>query len=88
VKFLLDESADFGLAGFLRELGHDVTTIIEDHPRALADSEVLPLPAKSSAFSSPTTVTLASWCSAAAYPTRALFSFAFRTKRCQSNKKS
>jgi len=43
VKFLLDESADFGLAGFLRELGHDVTTIIEDHPRALADSEVLAL---------------------------------------------
>src|SRR5947209_16739344 len=41
MKFLLDESADFPLAGFLQGLGHDVTSIVRDHPQALKDREVL-----------------------------------------------
>jgi predicted nuclease of predicted toxin-antitoxin system len=41
MKFLLDESADFPLATFLRELGHDVTAIAHDYPHALKDRQVL-----------------------------------------------
>lgn len=41
MRFLLDECADFRLAAFLSERGHDVTTIVHDHPRALKDREVL-----------------------------------------------
>lgn len=41
MKFLLDESADYPLAGFLRELGHDVTAIAHDYPHALKDPDVL-----------------------------------------------
>jgi predicted nuclease of predicted toxin-antitoxin system len=41
MRFLLDESADFPLARFLRELGHDITAIAHDYPHALKDSEVL-----------------------------------------------
>jgi len=41
MRFLLDESADFPLAAFLRELGHDVTSIAHDYPSALKDHEIL-----------------------------------------------
>jgi predicted nuclease of predicted toxin-antitoxin system len=41
MKFLLDESADFPLATFLRTLSHDVTVIAYDYPQALKDREVL-----------------------------------------------
>lgn len=41
MRFLLDESADFRLAAFLTGRGHDVTTVVRDHPRALKDREVL-----------------------------------------------
>lgn len=41
MKFLLDESADFPLLLFLKELGHDVTAIARDYPHALKDREVL-----------------------------------------------
>jgi predicted nuclease of predicted toxin-antitoxin system len=41
MKFLLDESADYPLAQFLRDVGHDVTAIAHDHPHALKDAEVL-----------------------------------------------
>lgn len=41
MKFLLDESADFPLASFLKQGGHDVTSIAHDYPNALADEDVL-----------------------------------------------
>lgn len=41
MRFLLDESADYPLADFLRQQGHDVTAIAHDYPHALGDSEVL-----------------------------------------------
>ena len=41
MKFLLDESADYPLAAYLRSLGHDVTAIAHDYPHALRDEEVL-----------------------------------------------
>jgi predicted nuclease of predicted toxin-antitoxin system len=41
MKFLLDESVEYRLAGFLSELGHDVTAIAVDYPSALKDIEVL-----------------------------------------------
>jgi predicted nuclease of predicted toxin-antitoxin system len=41
VRFLLDESADFRLAPFLRDLGHNVTAIAHDFPQSLLDTEVL-----------------------------------------------
>jgi predicted nuclease of predicted toxin-antitoxin system len=41
MRFLLDESADYPLAPFLRSLGHDTTSIVHDYPRSLKDTEVL-----------------------------------------------
>lgn len=41
MRFLLDESADYPLAAFLREHGHDVTAIAHEYPQALKDREVL-----------------------------------------------
>ena len=41
MRFLLDESADFRLAGFLTDLGHDVTAIARDYPPSLPDDQVL-----------------------------------------------
>ena len=41
MRFLLDESADFPLGGFLKDLGHDVTTVSKDYPQSLADRAVL-----------------------------------------------
>ena len=41
MKFLLDESADFPLALHLRQLGHDVTSIVHDYERGLSDRDVL-----------------------------------------------
>lgn len=41
MKFLLDESAEFRLAAYLKHLGHDVTAIAHDYPHALPDPEVL-----------------------------------------------
>lgn len=43
MRFLLDESADLPLAHTLRAQGHDVTSIVRDHPRSLPDREVLAL---------------------------------------------
>jgi predicted nuclease of predicted toxin-antitoxin system len=41
MKFMLDESADFPLAEALAQMGHDVTSIVRDYPRALEDQDVL-----------------------------------------------
>src|ERR671933_1571611 len=41
MKFLLDQSADFRLIPYLRELGHDVTAISRNYPPGLADEDVL-----------------------------------------------
>lgn len=41
MRFLLDESADFPLAAFLQQLGHDVTAVAHGYPHALKDREVL-----------------------------------------------
>jgi predicted nuclease of predicted toxin-antitoxin system len=41
VRSLLDESAELRLAAFLRQAGHDVTSIVQDHPRSLPDEQVL-----------------------------------------------
>lgn len=41
MKFLLDESADYGIARYLTRTGHDVTTIVRDYPRSHTDREVL-----------------------------------------------
>jgi predicted nuclease of predicted toxin-antitoxin system len=41
MKFLLDESADFPLAHYLQELGHDVTSVGFDHEPGLSDQAVL-----------------------------------------------
>jgi len=41
MKFLLDESAEFRIAAFLKGEGHDVTAIAYDYPHALADRDVL-----------------------------------------------
>jgi predicted nuclease of predicted toxin-antitoxin system len=41
VRFLLDENAEYRLAAFLRERGHEVTAVARDYPGALTDREVL-----------------------------------------------
>jgi predicted nuclease of predicted toxin-antitoxin system len=41
VRFLLDESVEYRLSSYLRDLGHDVTAIAHDYPSALSDLEVL-----------------------------------------------
>jgi len=41
MKFLFDQSADFRLIAHLRQLGHDVSAISQDHPHSLADKDVL-----------------------------------------------
>lgn len=41
MRFLLDESAEFRLAGFLKQQGYDVTAIAHDYPYALPDVDVL-----------------------------------------------
>ena len=41
MRFLLDASADYRLAGYLIGLGHDVETIVRDYPIALPDRDVL-----------------------------------------------
>ena len=41
MKFLLDESAEFRIAAFLRQRGHQVTAIAHDYPASLADEQVL-----------------------------------------------
>lgn len=41
MKFLLDQSTDARLAGYLRRLGHDATRIGADHPGGLPDHRVL-----------------------------------------------
>lgn len=41
MKFLLDESAELRIAAFLKEAGHDVTTITEDYQMSTPDPEVL-----------------------------------------------
>lgn len=41
MKFLFDQSADFRLIPFLRNLGHDVTAISRDYPHGMTDADVL-----------------------------------------------
>ena len=41
MRFLLDESADYPLAIYLRHLGHDVTSIVHDYVRGRRDEDVL-----------------------------------------------
>lgn len=41
MRFLLDESAEYRIAAFLTDQGHDVTAIAHDHPASLPDPEVL-----------------------------------------------
>lgn len=41
MKSLLDENAEYRLAAFLRQFGHDVTAIAHDYPGALDDWDVL-----------------------------------------------
>lgn len=41
MNFLLDESAEFRLAGFLTNEGHDVKAIAHDYPASLTDEVVL-----------------------------------------------
>lgn len=41
MKFLLDESAEFRIAAFLTNQGHDVKTIVREYTPGLPDSEVL-----------------------------------------------
>ena len=41
MRFLLDESADERLIGYLEQIGHDVTAIGRDHPPSLDDASVL-----------------------------------------------
>jgi predicted nuclease of predicted toxin-antitoxin system len=41
MKFLLDENAELRIATFLKQAGHDVTSIIEDYPRSISDEQVL-----------------------------------------------
>ncbi|MBI5880246.1 MAG: DUF5615 family PIN-like protein [Chloroflexi bacterium] len=41
MKFLLDESADYPLAAYLRSRSHDVTAVAHDYPNALKDDAVL-----------------------------------------------
>src|SRR5262245_59692380 len=41
MRFLLDESAEFRIAGYLASEGHDVTAVAHDYPAGLADRQVL-----------------------------------------------
>jgi predicted nuclease of predicted toxin-antitoxin system len=41
MKFLIDESADARVARPLRQRGHDVATVADDHEKSLDDAEVL-----------------------------------------------
>jgi predicted nuclease of predicted toxin-antitoxin system len=41
MNFLFDQSADFRLIPHLREFGHDVEAISQNHPPGLADEDVL-----------------------------------------------
>ncbi len=41
MRLLRDESAEMRLARFLRQQGHDVTTVVHQHAQSLVDSEVL-----------------------------------------------
>jgi predicted nuclease of predicted toxin-antitoxin system len=46
MKCLLDESAEYRIAHWLKEHGHDVTAIAHDYPHALPDSRVLEIAVK------------------------------------------
>ena len=41
MKFLFDQSADFRLIPYLRQLGHDVAAISRNYPPGLPDEDVL-----------------------------------------------
>jgi predicted nuclease of predicted toxin-antitoxin system len=41
MRFLLDESAELRIAAFLKQAGHDVTSIAQDHPHSISDEQVL-----------------------------------------------
>ena len=41
MRFLLDESAEYRIATFLRHEGHDVTAVAYEYPQSLADADVL-----------------------------------------------
>jgi len=41
MRFLLDESVEYRLAGMLADQGHDVTAIARDYPHGIPDEQVL-----------------------------------------------
>jgi predicted nuclease of predicted toxin-antitoxin system len=41
MRFILDESAEFRLASYLTDQGHDVTTVARDYKQGLSDLSVL-----------------------------------------------
>src|SRR5512134_1493585 len=41
MKFLFDQSADFRLIPYLKDLGHDVQVISRNYPHGLPDDDVL-----------------------------------------------
>jgi predicted nuclease of predicted toxin-antitoxin system len=41
MEFLFDQSADFRLISYLRDLGHNVTAISRDYPHGMTDGDVL-----------------------------------------------
>jgi predicted nuclease of predicted toxin-antitoxin system len=46
MKFLFDQSADFRLIPYLRQLGHDVHVISRDYPPGLPDEDILEIARK------------------------------------------
>jgi predicted nuclease of predicted toxin-antitoxin system len=46
MRFLLDECVDLRVGAFLQSLGHDVTSIVQDYQRSLADTDVLTIAAR------------------------------------------
>ena len=75
MRFLLDENADYELATFVRSLGHDITTIVEDYTRSTEDPDSSPLPTERTALLLPTTKILANLFFGDDCLTRASFSF-------------
>jgi len=43
LRFLLDENAEYRIARWLRQQGHDVTAIAMDYPPSLSDTDILAL---------------------------------------------
>lgn len=41
MRFILDESVEFGLLAFLESEGHDATAVASQYPQSLSDGDVL-----------------------------------------------